>query len=78
LGAGATLAGLAFPQFGWFVFGIPLGLAAVVFGVLGIREGREKGGRPLALAGALLGLIGPMASLFVWVLIIEVFDLPCC
>jgi hypothetical protein len=74
----ATLAGLVFPQFGWAVFGLPLGLGAVIFGVLGIRGAREKGGRRLALAGAILGLIGPIASLFVWVLIIEVFDFPCC
>lgn len=75
---GATLTGLVFPQFGWLVFGIPLGLAAAVFGVLGIREAQETGGRRLALVGAVLGLIGPIASLFVWILIIEVFDLPCC
>jgi hypothetical protein len=78
LGVCATLTGLVFPQFGWAVFGLPLGVGAVIFGVLGIRGAREKGGRHLALAGAILGLIGPIASLFVWVLIIEVFDLPCC
>jgi hypothetical protein len=75
---GATLAGLVFPQFGWLVFGVPLGLAGVVFGVLGIREAPEKGGRRLAVAGVLLGLIGPVASLFIWVLIIEVFNFSCC
>jgi hypothetical protein len=69
---------LGIPQFGWFVFGLPMGLAAVAFGIGGIRRAHERGGKRLALAGTALGLIGPVASLFLWILIIDVFNLPCC
>jgi hypothetical protein len=78
LGVGATLAGLVYPQFGSFLFGIPLGLAAVVFGVLGFRGTQESRARRFAVVGALLGLIGPTATVFVWILVIEIFDLPWC
>ena len=42
LGVGATLVSLALPQFGWLIFGLPLGLAAVGFGVGGIKRAREE------------------------------------
>lgn len=69
---------MVFPQFGWAVFGIPLGLAALVCGISGIRRAKEKGGRRLAVWGAALGVLGPIAGLVVSILLIEVFDVPCC
>jgi hypothetical protein len=78
LGLAATLVGLAIPQFGWLVFGVPLGVGALVFGIGGIRRARERGGRRLAVIGIVLGVAGPPASLLLWILAIEVFDIPCC
>jgi hypothetical protein len=51
----------------------------VGFGAGGIRRAQEQGGKRLALAGILLGLMGPIAALLVWIVIIDVFELiPCC
>lgn len=69
---------MVLPQFGWAVFGIPMGLAALGCGISGIRQAKEKGGRRLAVWGAALGVLGPIAGLVVWTLLIEVFGVPCC
>jgi hypothetical protein len=78
LGVCATLVSLREPQFGTFLFGVPLGLGAVVLGIFGLVRARRDGGRSLALTGLVLGLVGPFAALAGWVLVIELFDIPCC
>jgi hypothetical protein len=78
LGVSATFVSLLVPQFGAFVFGMPLGLGEVVFGIIGIVRASKAGGRSLAITGLVLGLVGPVAAVGVWLLIIEVFDIPCC
>jgi hypothetical protein len=74
----ATCVSLLEPQFGAFLLGMPLGLGAVVFGIIGIVRTSKAGGRSLATIGLVLGLVGPIAAVGVWLLIIEVFDIPCC
>jgi hypothetical protein len=78
LAASATAVSLLVPQFGAFVLGIPLGLAAVVFGIIGMRRARKVGGLSLGLAGLVLGIVGPIAAVAIWIFIIKVFDIPCC
>jgi hypothetical protein len=75
LGVSATFASLVEPQFGTFLIGVPLGLGAVVFGIIGLVRARRDGGRSLAVTGVALGLVGPFAALAGWVLIIELFDI---
>jgi hypothetical protein len=78
LAVAATGFSLVVPQFGAFVVGVPLGLGAVVFGIIGILRAKTEGGRPLALTGLVLGIVGPIAAVAVWILAIELFDIPCC
>lgn len=72
----ATLFSLVVPQFGAVIIGMPVGLGAAVFGIVGILRAREKGGRSLAISGLVLGLVGPIVALAIWVFIVEVFDIP--
>jgi hypothetical protein len=75
LGIFATFLSLVVPQFGAFILGMPLGIGAVVFGVVGMVRARKEGGRSLAAAGLVLGLVGPIAAIAVWVFIVGVFDI---
>lgn len=77
-GVSAAGVSLLVPQFGAFVFGLPLGLGAVVFGIIGLVRARRVGGRSLAVMGTALGLVGPVVGIVGWILIIERFDIPCC
>ena len=72
----ATCFSLVVPQFGSVIIGMPLGLAAAVFGIRGIVRAKENGGRSLAIAGLVLGLVGPISALGIWILVIEVFNIP--
>jgi len=72
LGVCATLVGLREPQFGTFLLGVPLGLGAVVLGIIGLVRARRDGGLSLAVTGVVLGLVGPFAALAGWVLIIGI------
>jgi hypothetical protein len=76
LGVFATLFSFLVPQFGAVLIGMPIGLGAAVFGIVGIIRARRNGGRSLAITGLVLGLVGPLAALVVWSVIIEVFDIP--
>jgi hypothetical protein len=76
LGVGATGASVVVPQFGPVVFGLPLGLGAVICGIIGLIRGRRAGGRSLAVTGLALGLGGPFAGVAAWILIFELFDIP--
>jgi hypothetical protein len=63
----ATFIGIVVPQFA-FLLGTPVGLAAVVFGIIGIVRAKSDGGRSLAILGLVLGLVGPIGALGVWLL----------
>ena len=78
LGVLATVVSVREPQFGTFIFGVPLGLGAIVLGMIGLVRAKRDGGRSLALMGVVLGLIGPFAVWAGFVLIFELFDIPCC
>lgn len=58
-GAGFGIAALACAVAGLFIFGIPLGICAIVFGAIGI--GRRMQG--LAIAGIILGALDIIAVL---------------
>jgi hypothetical protein len=60
-GAGFGIAALCCGVVGFFVAGIPLGVLAIVFGVIGINK-RLKG---LAIAGVALGFIDIIGALIV-------------
>ena len=50
---GFSIASLVLGIVGIFIFAIPCGILAIIFGIIG----RKKGGKGMALAGLILGII---------------------
>ena len=49
---------------GLFIFGIPCGVASLIFGIIGIATAGETRGKGMAIAGTVVGAIDLVAVLW--------------